>query len=116
MHTLLNTVQTIYLVFIDFNDNTVHCVFAASTAYITNTAQIVFINIVAYTACTASTAVRSCVDQQGDINCGAFLHSELFPRKFSISSQSGWQAGTTNVTLLGNTGLYWAVTDSPRLY
>ena len=47
---------------------------------------------------------------------GLFLHSELFPRKFSISSQSGWQAGTTNVTLLGNTGLYWAVTDSPRLY
>ena len=47
---------------------------------------------------------------------GLFLHSELFPRKFSISSQSGWQAGTINVTLLGNTGLYWAVLDSPGLY
>ena len=45
---------------------------------------------------------------------GLFLHSELFPLKFSISSQSSWQAGTTNVTLLGNTGLYWAVPDSPR--
>ena len=29
-----------------------------------------------------------------------FLQSELFPLKFSISSQPGWQAGTINVALL----------------
>ena len=113
LHTLLNTVQTIYFVFIDFNNNTVHCVFTALlfTAYISYTAYIVFINVVAYTAftahtaCTASTAVRSCVEQQGDI-CGAFFFiPNYFLSIFSISSHPGWQAGTINVTLLGNTGL-----------
>ena len=29
-----------------------------------------------------------------------FLQSELFPLKFSISSQPGWQAGTIKVTLV----------------
>ena len=50
-------------------------VFLLLTAYITYTAYIVFINIVAYTAhtaCTDSTAVLGCIEQQGDINCEAF--------------------------------------------
>ena len=67
--------------------------------------------------CPMGGVIGSFTIHQGDINFGAssqanfilnyFLSNFLkFPLKFSISSQPGWKAGTTNVTLVAFTKVY----------